>query len=278
MRAFDHTQSAEQVAVTPLCLTHPRIDELIPVPPNPGSRTESEQGEVVVFKAYDGDPRADTRVLACHLELEHRSVFALVREHRADFEELGVLRFEIAKPTPGSVGGRPSQFALLCEDQAFLLLTFSRNTPRVRSLKLRLVKAFGEARRRRNLWDDEYLPSYRALHDEITELSQGSINERFVHMNVNKLINKIVGVESGQRATLTLGTHSLLVVAHTTAELAMRGAVDHRDGYARAKGALHRLRAIVVDAQCDDVRTTRRGLAAAHSAGDGLSQNPLTYG
>ncbi|MBC7603757.1 MAG: Rha family transcriptional regulator [Ramlibacter sp.] len=192
------------------------------------------------------EPRADSRVLARHLGLDHRNVFALVSDHRADFEELGVLRFQTAKPLAGSVGGRPERFALLAEDQAFLLLTYSRNTDRVRSLKVRLVKAFGEVRRGRDLWAAEYLPTYRALHDEIAELAKGSTNERFVHMNVNKLINKAVGIDSGTRGGLELAGRSLLIVAQATAEQAMRGAADHHDGYVRAKDALDRLGTLLV--------------------------------
>lgn len=36
---------------------------------------------------------------------------------------------------------------MLSEDQCYLLLTYSRNTVRVRSLKVALVRAFGSARR-----------------------------------------------------------------------------------------------------------------------------------
>lgn len=92
------------------------------------------------------------------------------------------------------------RFALLNEDQAYLLLTYSRNTARVRVLKVRLVKAFREARLCADTRKAEYLPTYHRMHDVIHDLASGSPNEKFVHANVNKLVNKVAGVEAGQRA------------------------------------------------------------------------------
>lgn len=194
----------------------------------------------------DKEPRADSRELARHLGVEHRNVFDLIKVHRADFELLGVLPIETAKPRAGSTGGRPERFAMLLEDQAILLLALSRNTPRVRLLKVRLVKAFGEVRRSKDLWQAEYLPTYHALHDGISHLAKGSTNERFVHMNVNKLVNRSIGVDAGQRPGLTLARRSMLIVAQATAEQAMHGATDHHDGYARAKSALTQLSASLI--------------------------------
>lgn len=95
-----------------------------------------------------GEPRVDSRQVAYHLGVQHESSMKLIRGYRADFEELGVLRFEIGKPSAGAKGGRPEEWTLLTEDQAYLLLAFSRNTPRVRALKVALVKAFSITRGR----------------------------------------------------------------------------------------------------------------------------------
>ena len=64
--------------------------------------------------------RADTRLLAQHLGILHRSVFRLVSDHRPDFEAFGKVRFENAP----SSSGQSEKFALLNEDQAYLLLTY----------------------------------------------------------------------------------------------------------------------------------------------------------
>ena len=41
------------------------------------------------------EPRIDSRLLAKSLGTKHQSTFELLQEHKADFMELGVLRFEM---------------------------------------------------------------------------------------------------------------------------------------------------------------------------------------
>jgi phage regulator Rha-like protein len=90
-----------------------------------------------------GEPCADSRILAAQLRNQHENTYDLVKRYEADFLELGILRFET-----GEIAGRgqPEKYALLNEDQSYLLLTYSRNTPKVRALKIKLIKAFREAR------------------------------------------------------------------------------------------------------------------------------------
>jgi hypothetical protein len=90
-----------------------------------------------------GEARVDSRLIADQLGIQHESSMRLIRGYKADFEELGILRFEIGE----IIGrGQPEQYALINEDQAYLLLAYSRNTKKVRSLKVNLVKAFRDAR------------------------------------------------------------------------------------------------------------------------------------
>jgi phage antirepressor YoqD-like protein len=74
-----------------------------------------------------------TDTIAKHTENEHRSVYRLIKNYESDFTEFGEVRFEIA--------GRQS-IAMLNEDQATLLITFLKNTEKVRSFKIALVKEF----------------------------------------------------------------------------------------------------------------------------------------
>ena len=154
----------------------------------------SESFTLTIVKA---EPRIDSRLLAKHLDANHQSLFELAKDHEADFEQLGTLRFQTGE-IKGR--GRPEKFAMLNEDQCYLLLTYTRNTKRTRQLKVKLVKAFGEARRAASQHSTEYLPAYHQLHDEIHALAAGSSNGRHVYMNVNRLINKTVGVKAGQQA------------------------------------------------------------------------------
>lgn len=84
----------------------------------------------------------------------------------------------------------------------------------------------------------EYLPTYHDLHDKIGLLAAGSRNKHFVHMNMNKLLNKAVGICAGQRERLDLSRRSLMVVAQSVAVSALQGATDHHDGYLAAESAL----------------------------------------
>lgn len=69
----------------------------------------------------------------------HASVIRLIRDNMEDLQEFGLLDFKSE-----STGGRPTEYALLNEQQATLLMTYMRNNPVVREFKKRLVKAFYE--------------------------------------------------------------------------------------------------------------------------------------
>lgn len=105
-------------------------------------------------------------------------------------------------------------------------------------MKAKLVRAFGVARQVAAQHKVEYLPTYHLLHEQIHALASGSANEKFVHMNVNKLVNKAAGIDAGQRARAALHQQSLLTVAQAVAADAMSDAADHHAGYQKAKAAL----------------------------------------
>lgn len=202
--------------------------------------TPTTEANDITLTGPASEPRIDSRLLAQYLGNTHQHVRELIEQHLKHFHRFGVLRVQTGKP--GSVaGGRPERFALLNEDQAYFLLSLSRNTERVVELKANLVLAFREVRQRLDIHSREYLPTYHALHDDIARLAQGSPHERFVHVNVNRAINNAIGIESGQRHTLALPEQSALVVAQAVASRAMALAHDHHDGYAAAKQALEGL-------------------------------------
>lgn len=80
------------------------------------------------------------------LEVQHASVLKMIKKYQADFEEDNLVRFEIRARPAGQHGGGVSEVAVLDEYQATLLLTYMRNTAKVRLFKQALVKAFFKAR------------------------------------------------------------------------------------------------------------------------------------
>ena len=91
----------------------------------------------------------DSRLLAQELGIQHRSFYQkLILKYQKEIEEdWGFLRFQIAKIAEGSQRGRPEKYALLTEQQSYLVLTYSKNTVQARQCKRNLVKAFDEAKK-----------------------------------------------------------------------------------------------------------------------------------
>ena len=71
----------------------------------------------------------------------HESIMGLLTKHRADFEELGEVQLRTAT-LQTSEGLQETTYCDLTEDQATLLVAYLSNTPKVRELKVMLVKSF----------------------------------------------------------------------------------------------------------------------------------------
>ena len=187
------------------------------------------------------ESRVDSRLLAAHLGNQHKHVIALIEKYADKFRGFSQLLFKNAVGARLQGGGNLERYALLTEDQAFFLLTLSRNSDHVVDLKVKLVQAFSEARRVADQRQTEYLPTYYRLHDTVHQLAAESPNEKFVHMNLNKLVNKTAGLEAGQRPKAGLSQQAMVIVAQAVAIQAMQGANDHHDGYQLAKRSLSAL-------------------------------------
>lgn len=93
----------------------------------------------------DGVAVVDTITIAEGVHVEHRAVLQLIRKYLQDFEAFGRVAFEM-RPFETAGGTQKREIAWLTEDQTTLLFTFLKNTEIARKLKIRLVKAFREAR------------------------------------------------------------------------------------------------------------------------------------
>ncbi|BAY23918.1 2OG-Fe(II) oxygenase [Calothrix sp. NIES-2100] len=89
----------------------------------------------------------DSRLIAEDLGIQHKNFLATLDKYIDEIEEdWGQVAFETETVT-NSVGASNSvKYALLTEPQATLLMTYSRNTERVRQCKRHLVKAFEKAK------------------------------------------------------------------------------------------------------------------------------------
>lgn len=180
------------------------------------------------------EPRVDSRLIAQQLGIQHKNALELLKKHRADFEQLGKVAFQ-TEPLPS---GQTERLALLNEDQSYLLLTFSRNTAKVRALKVRLVKAFSEARKAAAMRQEDYLPAYHELHDAIDAVAAESKNRKWIHVNANRALNKFAGIRAGTRRNAGPLTQSLLAIGCTVAANAVLEADDQRGVQERIKAAL----------------------------------------
>lgn len=100
----------------------------------------------ITLTQHNGQPRVESRLLAEQLGNKHKNSLALIERYLAKFEEFGIVPFQTEKPLSGTAGGRPERFALLNEDQAFFLLSLSRNTDNMVGVKAELIMAFRQAR------------------------------------------------------------------------------------------------------------------------------------
>jgi phage regulator Rha-like protein len=97
----------------------------------------------------NGDLVVDSRLIASRLDIQHETFMRTIKKYESKIEQrFGTIRFEIgASEMPdGRINPNPEKFALLTEDQATTLMTFSKNTDAVVECKLDLVAAFSEAK------------------------------------------------------------------------------------------------------------------------------------
>ncbi|MEV5360612.1 Rha family transcriptional regulator [Micrococcus luteus] len=97
----------------------------------------------IVFAGPDGEPYTTSLVIADLTGNGHKSLRELIEDNLADLNEVGVVRFQTAKPSDSeNGGGRPVRYAELDEAASALLMTYLRNTSKVKEFKKRLVADF----------------------------------------------------------------------------------------------------------------------------------------
>lgn len=99
----------------------------------------------LAFNTIDGT-RTSSLIFAEGTGNQHKNILELIRKYNSDLEEFGPLAFETRKGKALPQGGfaKSTEFALLNEQQASLLMTYMKNTEVVREFKKNLVRAFYE--------------------------------------------------------------------------------------------------------------------------------------
>lgn len=101
-----------------------------------------EFGNLVFLGNVTEEPYTTDEIVAAYSGNSVHAVKNIIYNHKRDFEEFGVLSFEMTKPNKGTQGGRPTKTYKFNEQQATLLMTYLGNTPKVRTFKKALVRAF----------------------------------------------------------------------------------------------------------------------------------------
>lgn len=98
-----------------------------------------------IVSIVNGEALTTSLAVADGVGNPHSTVIRLIRDNLSDLQEFGLVGFEIRPRLNGQHGGGDTEYALLNEQQATLLITYMRNNDVVRAFKKQLVKAFYEA-------------------------------------------------------------------------------------------------------------------------------------
>ena len=143
----------------------------------------------LVYMDGKKEPYTTSEIIAECAEVQHHTITRLIRENKADFEELGILGFKIHKL---DTRGQPKKSYILNEQQATLLITYLKNTEKIRQFKLNLVKAFFEMREELSKFRLQRAlekPKRKTLHDSIETWPNAP---KHAHSTMNNLLLKAV--------------------------------------------------------------------------------------
>ena len=193
------------------------------------------------------EPCISHKSIAHSLGVDNRSLYRLIIEYQNEIATFGKVRFENAPLT----SGQRERIAYLSENQCYFVLTLTRNTPKSVQAKSALVMAFSKAREALIQRQTQYLPMLHTAHDSIQSIAcraraNGSTTpEHIFHMSYEKLINKVIGIDAGQRECLNLAQQCAFTAAYATIyNIAQRG-LDHKQTYQMVKNSLPKVVALL---------------------------------
>ena len=188
----------------------------------------------LVFLSEDSStPLTSSEVIASALDKDHKDVLALAKKYMADLKEFGSSSFETKMITAGKGAQREKEIALLNEEQATLLITYMRNSDKVRKFKIALVKAFYEMKKR--LME-------QTISDRLVQVEHDAYNEGYADAR-ECYLSKL----KEQTAQQQEGKSSDLQRIKTVLEFIERNRNKFMDNYRYLKNVSERIREIATD-------------------------------
>lgn len=123
----------------------------------------------------DAEPFTTSDVVAEFAGVQHHAIQQIISKHEADFKEFGTVAFEM-RVCSHRTGASSQKIYRLNEEQATLLVTYLKNSDRVRAFKKELVRQFFAMRTelmQRKLLRLELKPIRREMTDVIREVDDG---------------------------------------------------------------------------------------------------------
>lgn len=194
---------------------------------------EALPGGLVLIKPIGSkmEPYTTADTVVQYAQVRHKTVNELIRKHEKDLEEFGTLRFEM-EACPHRTGASVQKVYHLNEQQATLLITYLRNTERVRQFKKALVRGFFEARQelsRREVERAIKTPVRRSLTDAIRDSGEAERMKGYAYNAYTNLVYKAATGKTAAQIRKTAGADQradvvLLLTADELAEVTKREA------------------------------------------------------
>jgi phage regulator Rha-like protein len=174
--------------------------------------------------AIKQQPMTDTLIISEATGVQHKNLLELVRSYIDDLQEFGRVAFQ-TQPFATEGGMQTREVAVLNEEQTTLLITYMRNSEKVREFKKAIVKAFFEMRKTINgikIATTDKREAYKDMMNALVEQRQflGKNTESRHFIIENKLCNwavtkSFIGIDESQ---MNLEELQLLMFARKTNE------------------------------------------------------------
>ena len=141
------------------------------------------------------EPYTLSTIISDNLKMEHHSITRIIRRHEADFLEFG----KVGHSVQALRSGQNEKVYILNEEQATLLVTYLRNTPKVREFKKMLVREFYKLRDEVNKFKIERELEKPVRKNLTKAIKEWSYNNKWAYKNITDLLlTTIVGKNAKQ--------------------------------------------------------------------------------